>query len=133
MACKTVPAKSVVLCVDDDSSVLAVTSLALQMEGCTVLTADSGPAALAVFCSQTVDAVVLDFDMPGMNGGEVAVAMQRLKPQVPKLLFTGCIDLPVEAIRAVEDICAKPSGINVLRSHVRAMLCRSACAAMLAN
>lgn len=130
MASKTVPAKSVVLCVDDDSSVLAVTSLALQMEGCTVLTADSGPAALDVFCSQTVDAVVLDFDLPGMNGGEVAMVMRQLKPQVPKLLFTGCANLPVEALRAVEGVCAKPSGIGVLRSHVRAMLQHAACTAL---
>ncbi len=133
MACHSVPAKQVVLCVDDDSSVLAVTSMALQMDGCTVLTASSGVAALIVFGSQAVDAVVLDFDMPGMNGGEVAAAMQEMNPRVPKLLFTGRDDLPDEVLRAVEDVCAKPSGMAVLRLHVRALLNRKDCSQWMAG
>jgi CheY-like chemotaxis protein len=125
MATKAMPGKQqIVLCVDDDAAVLAVTSMALEMDGCTVLTATSGPAALDVFCSQPVDAVVLDFDMPGMNGGEVAAAMQQLKPQVPRLLFTGRADLPAEALAAVDDICAKPGGVAILRSQLRALLLR---------
>lgn len=130
MTRRNIPGRRVVLCVDDDSSILEITALALQLEGWTVLTADSGAVALDIFCSQPVDAVVLDFDMPGMNGGEVAQVMRRHKPQVPKLLFTGCPNLPAEALRAVEDVCAKPISLSVLGSRVRALLSRSGCAAL---
>jgi len=122
-------AKPVVLCVDDDSSVLAVTALALQLDGCTVLTAEGGAAALELFRSHHFDAVVLDYEMPGMDGGALAEAIQALDPRVPKLLFTGRADLPASVLGKVEGVCWKPSGIGALRSRVRLLLgnpCRQA-------
>jgi CheY-like chemotaxis protein len=114
--------KSVVLCVDDDRAILALIKTTLEHEGYKVLTATDGPAALDMFRRESIDAVVLDYQMPGMNGVEVATAMRHLKPRVPKLLFTGCEELPAGAASAVEGVCDKLSGITTLQLRVRSML-----------
>jgi len=113
---------AVVLCVDDDAAMLRMVKMALECDGYTVLTAANGPAGLDAFCSQAVDAVVLDYEMPGMNGGEVAAAMKRLKPEVPKLLFTACPEIPADAANAVEAFCGKTNGVMELLSRVEAMI-----------
>jgi len=57
-----------VLLADDDPEYLEATRLLLAAEGHEVLTAASGPAALAVLREREVDLVLLDYFMPGMNG-----------------------------------------------------------------
>ena len=58
-----------VLVVDDDASIREVTKLSLEIfAGWTVLTADSGTAALGIARDERPDAVLLDMMMPGMDG-----------------------------------------------------------------
>jgi CheY-like chemotaxis protein len=116
------PVKQVVLCVDDNHSILELSKMALELEGYSVLTATSGPHALEKFSAESVDAVVLDYEMPGMNGAEVAIAMKHLKPNVPRLLFTACQDLPADATMVVDEFCDKLNGFEGLRSRVHCML-----------
>ncbi len=61
-----------VLIVDDDRKVLAMLRRTLTYDGYTVVTADSGQAALQVAQEQRPDLVVLDWRMPGLDGIEVA-------------------------------------------------------------
>jgi len=119
---KTTDSPAVILCVDDNESILKLTQLALELEGYTVLTASNGPAALEQFGAQHVDAVVLDYEMPGMNGTEVAHEMLGLDPQVPKVLFTGCPDIPAEATAEFDAICSKPTGLRELKGKLRMLL-----------
>jgi CheY-like chemotaxis protein len=114
--------KPVVLCVDDDESILQLTKMAFEHEGYTVLTATNGRAALGTFSTQPVDAVVLDYEMPGMNGAEIAVAMKCLNPNVPKLLFTAFPEIPAEAAKAIEGFCSKLSGLRALLSRVQTLI-----------
>ncbi|MGO9305760.1 MAG: response regulator [Candidatus Korobacteraceae bacterium] len=114
--------KPVVLCIDDDEAILNMEKMALECDGYAVLTADNGSAALDAFCFHAIDAVVLDYDMPGMNGGEIAAAMKRLNPKIPKLLFSGRSAIPAEVEMLVEGFCSKTAGIRALLSHVRGMV-----------
>ena len=59
-------------------------------------------AGLSLFCDQPVDGVILDYFMPGMDGGQVAAAMRRHRPEVPILLLSAYINLPPEVIQMVE-------------------------------
>jgi CheY-like chemotaxis protein len=111
-----------VLCVDDDQSILSVTRLALEHQGYSVLTASSGKAALEQFASGPVDAVILDYEMPGMNGAEVALEMKRLNPNVPKVLFTSCSAVPYQAAQAIEAFCPKTEGLSPLLSRLQMLL-----------
>jgi CheY-like chemotaxis protein len=77
-----------VLCVDDELVGLSVRKTLLEHAGYKVLTAANGPEGLRLFEREPVDAVVLDYFMPGMHGPEVAVQMRSSKPDVPILLLS---------------------------------------------
>jgi DNA-binding response OmpR family regulator len=124
MANKPDDKKPVVLCVDDDTTLLDVMRIALEYAGCEVLTATDGRSALDVFSSRPIDAVVLDYNMPGMTGGEVAQEMKRRNPKVPKLLFTACERIPADASSAIEGFCSKPVDLRTLISRVKELIRR---------
>ncbi len=91
-----------ILCVDDEPIGLEVRKMLLQYKGYKVLTARSGPEGLQIFAANPVEAVVLDYSMPGMNGDQVAAEMKRLKPTVKILLLSAYVDLPEEALKCVD-------------------------------
>jgi len=63
------PRSRTVLCVDDERIGLRVRKIMLESRGYTVLTANSGDEGLKMFDENHVDVVVLDYFMPGLNGG----------------------------------------------------------------
>ena len=83
----------VVLVVDDDEAVRNVTAGYLSDLGYDVIEADSGGAALETLeHHDRIDAMVLDFAMPGMNGGELARELKVRRPGAPILFATGYAD-----------------------------------------
>ena len=125
MAIRTNSVKQLVLCVDDDHAALSLSKLALELEGYSVVTATSGSVALDTFSRQPVDAVVLDYEMPGMDGAELAKQMKHLKPRVPKLLFTSSPDIARSCSDVVEGSCDKLGGFVALGGQVHSLLKRS--------
>jgi CheY-like chemotaxis protein len=93
MSSITAPAPKLVLCVDDEVVGLTVRKTLLEHAGYKVLTAPDGPEGLRLFHREPVDAVVLDYFMPGMRGTEVAVHMRSSKPDVPILLLSAHLGL----------------------------------------
>ncbi|HVO62079.1 MAG TPA: response regulator [Terriglobales bacterium] len=87
-----------VLCVEDEASQLHMRQLLFESAGFRVLTAESGKAALSIFLSEHVDAVLLDYWLSGGNGTTVAVEMKRLNPQTPIIMLSGYSSLPGEDI-----------------------------------
>ncbi|UXY14427.1 response regulator [Chitiniphilus purpureus] len=88
-----------VLCVDDESNILSALRRLFRSRY-QVLTAESGPAGLALLEQQRVDLIISDMRMPGMNGAEfLAQALQRW-PEVERILLTGYADIhsTIEAI-----------------------------------
>jgi CheY-like chemotaxis protein len=92
-----------ILCVDDEVVGLRVRKILLERAGYQVLTAEDGTSGIELFATQPVDAVVLDYSMPGMHGGEVAKRMRQTKPKVPILLLSAFVGLP-EDVRSLVDI-----------------------------
>jgi CheY-like chemotaxis protein len=103
-----------ILCVDDETVGLQVRKILLERAGYQVLTAPDGPAGIKVFDSQPVDAVVLDYAMPGMHGGEVARKMRQTKPDVPILLLSAYVGLPDEVSSVVDIYMTKGEGAPAL-------------------
>jgi CheY-like chemotaxis protein len=69
----TYPAlKKTILCIDDDEAILRYEKTLLEKSGYAVFTATSGLQALRLVTMCKCDIVLLDFEMPGMNGHEVA-------------------------------------------------------------
>jgi two-component system alkaline phosphatase synthesis response regulator PhoP len=60
-----------ILVADDEPSTLKYLSLNLSARGYNVLTVENGIEAMKVFRRRVVDLVMLDVNMPGMDGFEV--------------------------------------------------------------
>lgn len=114
--------KPLILCIDDEELGLRIRKIVLEREGYRVETAINGTIGLTIFEGQEIDAVVLDYFMPGMNGGEVAAEMRRMKPEVPILLLSAYINLPQDVISAVDSTILKGDGPEVLLTKVREVL-----------
>ena len=83
-----------VLCLDDELEGLIGREALLRQAGCRVLISTSPQEALKLFAGCSVDAVVLDFQMPEMRGDAVAARMKRLKPDVPIMLLSAQDSFP---------------------------------------
>lgn len=103
-----------VLCVDDEKVGLQVRSMLLERSGYRVLTAPDGATGIKVFEANPVEAVVLDYAMPGMHGGEVAAMMRQIKPEVPILLLSAYLGLPAEITQLVNVYMTKGEGAPAL-------------------
>ncbi len=111
-----------VLCVDDELVGLRVRKILLERAGYRVLTALDGAAGLDLFTSEPVEAVILDYSMPGMHGGEVAARMRQVKPRVPILLLSAYIGLPVEVTSLVDLYMTKGEGAPILLKKLGSLL-----------
>jgi CheY-like chemotaxis protein len=113
---------NLVLCVDDEFVGLQVRKLLLERAGYRVLTASNGPSGLEIFAAEPVEVVVLDYSMPGMHGGEVAVRMRQTKPQVPILLLSAYLGLSAEVTSVVDLYMTKGEGAPVLLEKLSSLL-----------
>ena len=81
-----------ILVVDDDDMNLARTKIILGEEY-DVLLADSGIRALHILKNQKVDLVLLDIDMPLMNGMETFEHMKEFAAEIPVIFLTASGDV----------------------------------------
>ena len=114
-----------VLCVDDETVGLLVRKTLLEKAGYRVLTAPDGPTGLEIFDQHPVEAVILDYSMPGMHGGEVALRMRETKPDVPILLLSAYTSLPSEVLERVDHYMTKGEGPPLLLKKLDQMLSRA--------
>ncbi len=99
--------RAVLLCVDDDPSLLECEKDFLETFGYEVLTAPSGSKGLELASIHSVDVVIVDYFMPKMNGKEFAVEMRRLRPQAPIIMLSAAVDIPEQALKLVDAFIAK--------------------------
>jgi CheY-like chemotaxis protein len=119
-----------ILCVDDESHGLMIRRMLLEKVGYSVLTAETARDGLALFSHQAVDAVVLDYYLPDVDGARTATAMRLLKPEVPIILFSVQWSLPEHANDIADAVLGKgqhPVGLlNMLDQLLRARHAESA-------
>ncbi len=111
-----------VLCIDDEVIGLTVRKTVLERAGYRVLTARNGRDGLDLFGSEPVEAVVLDYSMPGMHGGEVAKRMRQSKPEVPILLLSAYIGVPGDVTSSVNAYMTKGEGTELLLQSLKDLL-----------
>ena len=98
--------KRIILCIDDDEAILSYEKALLERSGYAVLTASSPQKGLQLATTCKCDAVLLDYEMPGMNGDEVALAIKRLRPELLVILLSGS-DVPTHALASVDAFVPK--------------------------
>jgi DNA-binding response OmpR family regulator len=117
-----------VLLVEDDPAAREGLELALRRLGYEVHPAPSGEAALDGVREATVDVVVLDVMLPGMNGFEVCRRLRR-DSDVPVIMLTARgddLDIVGGLEAGADDYVVKPVEPRVLEARIRAVLRRMA-------
>ena len=115
-----------VLVADDDGATRYLIRAALEQDAWTVEEAADGTSACASLSRRRPDLVLLDVDMPGMNGFEVCAHLRTLEggEHLPVLMITG-VDDQESVTHAYEagatDFLSKPFNITVLRQRVQYM------------
>lgn len=82
-----------ILCVDDEPNILSALQRLLRAEAVLVRTATSGADALALMETETMDLVISDMRMPGMDGTQLLEQVRRRWPDTMRLLLSGYADV----------------------------------------
>ena len=115
-------AKATILCIDDHWNGLIGRKMLLEKSGYVVLEASGGDEGLKLFRSKAVDAVVLDYQMPGMNGDVVAAKMKSINSHIPIMLLSAYGPLPKSKLSSVDSFLSKSQPPNILLSTLQNML-----------
>lgn len=115
-------AQPLVLCIDDEIIGLRVRRILLERAGYKVLSAQEGEEGIDIFAREPVQAVVLDYAMPGLNGAEVATRLRKIKPKVPILLLSAYMGLPKEVTCLVDVYMTKGEGAPMLLKKLGTMI-----------
>ena len=113
-----------ILCIDDEENQLVLRKLMLERAGYRVLTAESPAEAIALFGSETVDLVIVDYYMPGMNGLALAREILRQK-KLPIVVLSAYAELPGESIGTADTWIMKGTGSEELLRRIAELLSRS--------
>lgn len=108
---------STLLCIHQDPA-----QLSLLQQHYELVTATNGHEGLLIFMSQPVDAIVLDYHLGLLDGGVVAAAIKKVRPSVPIVMLTADVDLPEDALQAVDALVAKSDGPASLLETVHSVL-----------
>jgi DNA-binding response OmpR family regulator len=117
-----------ILVVDDEPQIVKVLKAYLEKAGYQAVTAADGMAALATFLREKPDFVILDLNLPGMDGLDVCKAIRR-ESEVPILMLTARVE---EADRLIglelgaDDYVIKPFSPREVVARVKTIFRRTA-------
>lgn len=110
-----------VLLVDDDPHIQAANEAFLKRQGYQIYLAENGPEALDIAATAALNAVVLDFDMPGMDGVTVCRRLREVS-QIP-VIFLSAYAQTEDRIRGLmaggDDYLGKPYSLVELELRLR--------------
>lgn len=116
-----------ILVVDDAPQLRRVMRATLTAEGYTIFEAREGAEALEVFRAKRPDIILLDVNMPGMNGLEACREIRRTS-DVPIIMLTvrnAERDKVLALDAGADDYVVKPFGMQELLARIRAALRRT--------
>ena len=121
----TAAARTVVL-VDDAADVRVLLQLLLELEGFEVTAAADGPAGLAAVRATRPDVVLLDVQLPGMDGTEVLRLLRADPPtaRLPVVLLTGSPEQDTPALLGLgaTGVLRKPFDPDTVGAQLTALL-----------
>ena len=110
--------QSTLLCIHRDPDQL----LHLEEKGYRLVTATCGHDGLRLLMSQQVDAVVIEFHLGLLDGAVVASEIKRVKPKLPIVMVCDNVELPNDALKAVDAIVVKSDGQHFLVATIHFVL-----------
>lgn len=112
------------LCVDDDPQICGMYEKVLGSHGYDVVTAGGAPQALKVFHAkhEQIDAVISDYEMPGMTGAQLAAELKQQKPELPVIMVSRCQPVVEEASHFVDAAVLKGTPIHTMLNQLHVLL-----------
>jgi CheY-like chemotaxis protein len=114
--------KATILCIDDHFKGLVARKMLLENSGYEVLAASGIDEGLRLFLSRNVDAVVLDYQIPGMKSDVIARKMKRINSHVAIVLLSAYGPLPKSKLGSVDSFLTKSQPPNILISTLQDLL-----------
>ncbi|THB78269.1 MAG: response regulator [Desulfobulbaceae bacterium] len=112
-----------ILLVDDDESIQLLYREEFSEEGYLLISALDGEEALEKFRDEKPDLVILDIQMPGMNGIEVLRQMKMLEATVPVVLSSAYHEYKQDlGTWASDEYVVKSSDLNELKAVVARLI-----------
>jgi DNA-binding NtrC family response regulator len=111
-----------ILAIDDEQNIRHLIQSEFELEGLAVTTAGSGEEGLKLFDSDRFDVVLLDINLPKLNGVEVLKQLKQKAPQTEVIMITGYGDVKsaVESIKqGARDYITKPFKLNEILALVK--------------
>jgi DNA-binding NtrC family response regulator len=111
-----------VLLVDDEKEFLEIMTERMKARNIEVTTATSAHQALEIIEKEAFDAIILDFQMPGMDGMDALKAIKAKKPEAQIILLTGyaTVEKSVEAMKfGATDFIEKPADLEILAEKIK--------------
>ncbi len=102
------------LCIDAHSSGRETVKTAAERAGYEVVTAATGRQGLELFASEDIDGVLLDPQLPDVDGAVLSREMKRIKPNVPLLSYCGPDEAAHTALRCMDAYIRNPSPPDAL-------------------
>jgi CheY-like chemotaxis protein len=113
-----------VLCVDDAEPALTLRSLILKTKGYAVTTSNSAVQVAETFENGRFDLAVLDYEMPTMNGGQLAARLKTACPDLKVILYTGASSVACHDLHFVDALVHKSEGVEELLATIETFLPR---------
>jgi len=90
----------------------------LELLGYAVLTAADARQGMQLFETEAPDAVVLDYEMPTVNGGVLAGRIRRANGAIPIVMLSGSTSVPSSALTDVDTFLAKAIAPSLLKAVI---------------
>lgn len=113
-----------ILIVEDEAKTIKFLSKGLKEEGCTVSVAQDGELGFEMASANDYDVVILDINLPKLNGTVVCQKLRQLGRHMPILMLTAreTIDNRIEGLDAgADDYLIKPFSFGELMARLRAL------------
>lgn len=117
-----------ILIVEDERKIADTLKLGLAEHGFQVEVAYDGVIAFKIFSARTFNLVILDINLPGMNGYELCKAIRTVNNNIPVIMLTSMSDMndKVEGYESgADDYLVKPFEFRELLLKIRVLLKRS--------
>ncbi|WP_421901107.1 response regulator [Maridesulfovibrio sp.] len=111
-----------VLLVDDEKEFVEGLAERMELRGMNVTACTNPQEALDKVDSESFDAIVLDLQMPGIDGIEALKHIKKARPEMQVILLSGhaTVEKGIEAMKlGAMDFVEKPADINVLTDKIK--------------
>lgn len=113
-----------ILIIEDDEAIARVLQRGLRAHGHQTVVAETGEDGVLLATDETVELIILDVSLPGLNGHQVLERVRSSRPRLPVLMLTARSDLEskVKALHAgADDYLTKPFAFEELLARIHAI------------